>query len=202
MDAPGLGTWPAWYEPSQMLCHMVSPPAASLPGTASSWHYYPAEITHTRRFLSVSTSNDTFYTHVVTSMRFLITELRETPALLRCSPLPDSLLDTIRSPTCANSLTMLRPYRRGSRISFFTRRRNLPLSHCMQGTQCNPTARKGMVASPYSFLTHYLLYLEIKHLTTYASLPTATTTVCPKTRKHFTFGTLTHQVGTRIMITM
>jgi hypothetical protein len=39
-----------------------------------------------------------------------------------------------------------------------------------------------------SFLTHYPLYLEIQHLTTYALLPAATT---------FTLGILAHQVGTR-----
>jgi hypothetical protein len=86
-----LRTWNAYYEPSsQLLCQMVSPPAYAPSGTATSWHYHPVEITHTSRFLTVSTSNDTV--------------LLETPTLLRCSlpPMsPDFVLATIRSPICA-----------------------------------------------------------------------------------------------------
>jgi hypothetical protein len=47
-----------------------------------------------------------------------------------------------------------------------------------------------------SFLTHYMLYLDIQHLKTYASPPTATTTAYSKTKKNSTLGILTHQAGT------
>jgi hypothetical protein len=143
---------------------------------------------------------------------------------------------------------MLRPYRRGNRISFFTRRRNLPLSHCMNCRlkkhttlmavsdgganelktyrsfgwvlgidqeiqwECKGIARgyqmQSYRAEGYgrlsllSFLTHYL-HLEIQtsddlRITSYCD----NYTVCSKARKLFTFGILTHQVGTRSLITM
>jgi hypothetical protein len=53
---------------------------------------------------------------------------------------------------------------------------NAKASH--EAIRCNPTARKGMVDSPYSrsLLITFSIW-KYKHLTTYASLPTATTTV-------------------------
>jgi hypothetical protein len=70
-------------------------------------------------------------------------------------------------------------------------------------TQHNSTARKSMVASPYSLFLHLTSSTwKFKHLTTYASLSPATTTVCSKTQKHITLGILTQYVGTRILITM
>jgi hypothetical protein len=71
--------------------------------------------------------------------------------------------------------------------------------------QCNPTERKCMVASSTFVSDTFITFStwKFKHLTTYASLiPTVTTSVYLKTRKPFTLGILTHQVGTRSSTTM
>jgi hypothetical protein len=61
---------------------MVSPPATAPPGTAAFWQYHPAEITHTRRFLAVSTSNDPFQdSRPSLDGAVPITVLRETPTV-------------------------------------------------------------------------------------------------------------------------
>jgi hypothetical protein len=58
---------------------------------------------------------------------------------------------------------------------------NAKASH--EAIQCNPTAGKGMVDSPYSRFLN-ITFSTYKHRT-YASLPTAPTTVCSKTRTNF-----------------
>jgi hypothetical protein len=72
---------------------------------------------------------------------------------------------------------------------------NAKASH--EATQCNPGR-----LSLLSFLTHYLLYLEIE-----TSDDLCITSYCDnhsllKTKKTFSLGILTHQVGARILITV
>jgi hypothetical protein len=67
---PNLRTWNTYYDTaSQMLCQHVPTPATATTGTKDSWHYHPAQITHTRRFLAVTKSN-TLQTHILKPMRF------------------------------------------------------------------------------------------------------------------------------------
>jgi hypothetical protein len=83
---------------------MVSSPATATPSTDASWHYHPAEITQTRRFLAVLTRNDAFQDSRSDFDAVPITVLREIPILLRCSlpPIPPyCVLVTISSQACA-----------------------------------------------------------------------------------------------------
>jgi hypothetical protein len=102
---PDLRIWPAYYDSStQMLCLMVSPPASTPPNTDASWHYYPAEIEYTRRFLTVSTRYDYFQDSRPPIDAAPITVLFETTTLLRCSLSPgphEPVPDTVRPPICA-----------------------------------------------------------------------------------------------------
>jgi hypothetical protein len=46
---PNLRTWNTYYD--------TASPATATTGTKDSWHYHPAQITHTRRFFAVTKSN-------------------------------------------------------------------------------------------------------------------------------------------------
>jgi hypothetical protein len=102
---PDLRIWPAYYDSStQMLCLMVSPPASASPNIEASWHYHPAEIEYTRRFLAVSIRYDYFQDSRPPIDAAPITVLFDTPTLLRCSLPPglrEPVPDTIRPPICA-----------------------------------------------------------------------------------------------------
>jgi hypothetical protein len=99
---PNLRTWNAYYDTaSQMLCQQVPPPATATTGTKVSWHYHPAQITHTRRFLAVTKSNTFADAHPETDA-IPVTIIRETDTLLRCSLPPtlnSPLLVTAPKPT-------------------------------------------------------------------------------------------------------
>jgi hypothetical protein len=106
---PNVRTWPAHYEASTQ---MVSPPATARPGTAFSWHYHPAEITHPRRFPALPTRNDAFLDSRPDLDAVPATVLREASTLLQwsLSPIPaDSMLDKKKIQSVRHSLTLLRP---------------------------------------------------------------------------------------------
>jgi hypothetical protein len=83
-----------------MLCQQVPALATATTGTNASWHYHPAQITHTRCFLAVTKSNTFADAHPETDA-IRVTVLLETATLLRCSLphiLNSPLLDTIHNP--------------------------------------------------------------------------------------------------------
>jgi hypothetical protein len=83
---------------------MEPPPASTPPYTEASWHYLPAEIEYTRRFLEVSTRYDSFQDSRPLIDAAPITVLLKTPTLLRCSIPPglhEPVPDAIRPPICA-----------------------------------------------------------------------------------------------------
>jgi hypothetical protein len=85
----------------------------------------PAQITCTRRFLVISTTNDAFQVHVPPSIRYLLRSFLGLPLCFGAHFRPFCIQLALHSPT------MLRPYRYGNGISLFIQWRSLSLLHCI-----------------------------------------------------------------------